>query len=416
MDGDLLPLAQRAAEAVDTEQVVKLTCDLVKIRSVYEPDKGGTEAEAAHHIAALLGDLGLEPIVEETAPGRPNVICDWQGRGFDPAHHKTLMFEGHTDVVTEGDPQRWQYPPFAATIEGDRLYGRGSADMKGGIAAAIAALCAIKEVAPDLPGRIRLGIVADEEGMMTGIKHFIAQGWAEEVDGAIICEPEENEICLWQKGAMRLNVDFHGVMAHGAMPYAGKNPITALATFTGRIQELERAEQARLGEHPYLGLPWITPTIVKAPPSGEAQHNVMPESAYLALDIRTVPGQNHETLLAALRTVADEVERQHDLTIELDCFESRPWTETSRDDIVVRAVEDAYPLVLGTPPRYGGVPGATDGTFLFASAGIPIVTIGPGDRTIPHQLDEFVRISELIESARLYAASAVLYLGAGQKS
>jgi succinyl-diaminopimelate desuccinylase len=412
---NLLALAQRAAEAVDPEKVVTLTRDLVKIRSVYEPAKGSTETVAAGHIATILADLGLEPITEEAAPGRPNVVCDWQGHSFDPARHKTLMFEGHTDVVTEGDPQRWQHPPFAAKIDGDKLYGRGSADMKGGVAAAIAALCAVIEVAPSLPGRIRLGIVADEEGMMMGIKHFIAQGWADEVDGAIICEPEENEICLWQKGAMRLNVSFHGVMAHGAMPYAGKNPITALANFTQRLQELERSEQARLGNHPYLGLPWITPTIVKAPPSGEAQHNVMPESAYLALDIRTVPGQRHEALIAALQTAASEVEKQHHLTIEIDCFESRPWTETPKDDPVVSAVEDAYPLVLGESPRYGGVPGATDGTFLHASAGVPIVTIGPGDRTIPHQLNEFVRIPELIKSAKLYAASAILYLGRDPK-
>src|SRR5699024_5231310 len=128
---------------------------------------------AAEFLRTELERLGLNPVLEEAAPGRPNLICDWQGGGFDPERHKTLMLEGHTDVVTEGDPSAWRHPPFAAVVEDGRLYGRGSADMKGGVAAAISALEAVRRVAPELPGRVRLGIVADEEGMMLGIKSFI---------------------------------------------------------------------------------------------------------------------------------------------------------------------------------------------------------------------------------------------------
>ena len=89
----------------------------------------------------------------------------------------------------------------------------------------------------------------------------------------------------------------------------------------------------------------------------------------------------------------------------MDCFESRPATQTPEDDPLVVAMEQAYPLVMNTAPKYGGVPGATDGTFLHL-AGVPIVTIGPGDRTIPHQRNEFVEVEEVIKAARLYAASA----------
>ena len=214
------------------------------------------------------------------------------------------MFEGHTDVVTEGDPSSWRYPPFEAQLVNGRIYGRGAADMKAGVAASICALDAVMKVAPDLAGRIRLGLVIDEEGMMTGIKDFIAQGWAREVDGAIVCEPEENEICLFQKGAMRVAIEVQGFMAHGAMPYAGVNPISALAEMIRRVEELEGLEQSRLGEHPHLGLPWFTPTILRAPTTGEAQLNVMPGAASLALDIRTLPEQNHDDLLSELRKIA----------------------------------------------------------------------------------------------------------------
>ncbi len=407
---DIATLAHQAAQAVDGEFAVALAQALVKIRSIYEPEQGHTEAEAAAYVAEVLRERGLAVTVEEVAPGRPNVVADWQGSAFRPERHKTLMFEGHTDVVTEGDPDRWRYPPFAGVIEAGRLYGRGACDMKAGLAAAIAATQALMQAQPDLPGRIRLGLVADEEGMMTGIKHFIRQGWAEEVDGAIVCEPEELELCLVQKGAMRVVATFHGVMAHGAMPYAGVNPVPALAEFIADVGELEAAEQARVGKHEHLGWPWLTPTVLRAPAKGEQQLNVMPESAMVALDIRTVPGQEHAAIYAQLETLARRaIARDERLRVELELLEERPWTETPAGDPLVKALERAYSAVLGGPARYGGVPGATDGTFLRAWANVPIVTVGPGKREVPHQRDEYVDCEEIVAAAKLYAAAAVYF-------
>lgn len=408
---NLNALAKQAADAVDEQFVVTLTQALVRIRSVYDPEAGTTERDAALHVAKVLQELGLNPVVEDAAPGRPNVICDWQGSNFDPAKHKTLMFEGHTDVVTEGNPDTWQDDPYAAIIKDGKLYGRGSCDMKGGVAAAIAATKALMSVAPDLPGRIRLGIVADEEGMMLGIKHFIRQGWANDIDAAIICEPEELELCLFQKGALRVLVTATGVMSHGAMPYAGVNPIRALTQFVEAVAAYEQAEQARLGAHEHLGLPWLTPTIFEAPVQGEAQHNVMPEQARVAFDIRTVPGQDHDAILAKLNQIARELEASTPrLTLDVNCFESRPWTQTPADDPVVKALEDSYPLILNKAPVYGGVPGATDGTFLRSQANVPIVTVGPGERELPHQRNEYVETRDLVQAARLYAAASVFFL------
>jgi succinyl-diaminopimelate desuccinylase len=416
-DEDLAALAAAAAAAVDPGEVLRRARELVRRRSVWDEATGSSEAGAAAYVADELAALGLEVTVDEVAPGRPNVIADWTGGAFEPGVHRTLMLEGHTDVVTEGDRARWSFDPYGAALVPDplggrRLYGRGSADMKAGVAAAIEAVAALQRAAPELPGRVRVGIVVDEEGMMAGIKRFIAAGWADDVDGAIVCEPEELELCLHQKGAMRLHVHVRGVMAHGAMPYAGVNPIVGLLRFLAAVDALQSEEQARVGHHPYLGRPWLTPTILRSPVAGEAQLNVMPDTAYAALDVRTVPGQDHAALFDRLRGDADRIATATPgLSIDLDWFESRPWTETPPDDPLVRALEDAYPAVLGTPPRYGGVPGATDGTFLHL-AGVPIVTVGPGDRSIPHQVDEFVRIDDAVRAARLYAAAAVLYLGA----
>ncbi|MCK9910337.1 peptidase dimerization domain-containing protein, partial [Microbacteriaceae bacterium K1510] len=114
------------------------------------------------------------------------------------------------------------------------------------------------------------------------------------VNGAIICEPEENQICITQKGAMRAVLRTYGKMAHGAMPLTGINPNTRMARVIVALEELERKELERLGEHPMLGWPSITPTILQAPVKGEPQINVVPDQCMTTLDIRTVPGQNHD--------------------------------------------------------------------------------------------------------------------------
>jgi succinyl-diaminopimelate desuccinylase len=409
LDGATLDgLAARAAAAVDADELVRLTRALVRIPSVYVPgDPASTEAPAAAYLGAYLRDRGLGVSVHEAAPGRPNVVADWDsgrpGRG--------LILEGHTDVVTEGDRGAWTHAPFDAIVEGGRIYGRGAADMKGGLAAAVVALDAARRAAPGLPGRVRVAAVADEEGMMTGIKAFIAGGYARGFDAALICEPEENEICLHQKGALRIVAMFKGRMAHGAMPYAGVNPIPQVARFILALVEEERRAQESHRSHRVLGRPWITPTTIRAPAHGEPQLNVMAGEARLTVDVRTIPGQDHAALRQALEAAAERVRAADPrVAISLDQIEDRPWTQTPPTASIVRAVEQAIRAVTGREPRYGGVPGATDGTFLHA-AGIPIVTIGPGRRDIPHQTDEYVSIDELIEAARVYAAAIVYFLG-----
>jgi succinyl-diaminopimelate desuccinylase len=406
---ELAALARRASAAVEADAVVDLTRALVRIPSVFHPDDpAATEAACAAYLADELRRRGYAVSTDEAAPGRPNVVADWEGRRPGLG----LILEGHTDVVATGDPGAWTVPPFGAVVRDGRIYGRGAADMKGGLAAAICAMDAVRRAAPELPGRVRIAAVADEEGMMLGIKAFIRMGHAAGFDGAIVCEPEENEICLHQKGAMRVLATFRGRMAHGAMPYAGVNPVPVAARFVGELAEEERRQQAAHGAHRYLGLPHITPTTIHAPARGESQFNVMAGEAQVTVDVRTIPGQDHAGLLQTLEGLAARA-RDADprVDVSLALVDDRPWTETPADAAVARAVERAAHLVLGRPARYGGVPGSTDGTFLHAWAGIPIVTIGPGGRQIPHQADEYIEIDELVAAARLYAAAAVYFLG-----
>jgi succinyl-diaminopimelate desuccinylase len=407
--GTLSERAAHAASCVDAERVVALTRDLVRIPSVYRPgDPSGNESAVAGFLAGYLADLGLAVSTHDAAPGRPNVVADWTGSGSG----RGLILEGHTDVVTEGDHRAWTHPPFGAVSQGGRIYGRGAADMKGGLAAAVCAADAVRRATPDLPGRLRVAAVVDEEAMMLGIKTFIREGFAQGFDAALVCEPEENEICLHQKGAMRVLATFRGRMAHGAMPYAGANPIPVAAQFVTELMAEDRRRQEHHGRHPLLGRPHITPTTIRAPVHGEPQFNVMAGEAQVTVDLRTVPGQDHAELQQALGGMAARMQRvDPHVQVTLDLVEDRPWTETPAADPIVRAVERACSEALGREPRYGGVPGSTDGTFLRAWAGLPIVTVGPGNRQIPHQADEYVDVDDLVTAARLYAAAIVYFLG-----
>lgn len=394
-------------DRIDREELVRLTQELVRIRSVYLPDEDeGNESRAARFVAEYLERTGFEVQTEEAAPGRPNVWAVWNGG----SPGKTLLFEGHTDVVTEGRAGDWTHPPFEAELSEGRIYGRGACDTKGNLAAAVLAVRAIRDSGISFPGRLVLCHPVDEEGMMIGIKHFIEQGHAGGVDAAVICEPEENQLCVTQKGALRVEVVFRGKMAHGAMPLSGVNPLTRAARFVVEAEELEKEEIERYGEDEFLGYPSITPTILMGPDSGEPQINVIPASAYVALDIRTTPSQSHAELIGKLEERLAKLEAEDpDFDASMKVIEERPPTETPMDAPLVRAMSAAYTRLTGDEPRYNGVPGATDGTFLHARAGIPIITTGAGEREIPHHKDEWVSVDELFEACRLYAATAMYF-------
>jgi succinyl-diaminopimelate desuccinylase len=398
---------QLVLNEIEREELVRLTQELVRISSVYQPEQSdGNEARVARFVADYLKRAGFGVKTEEVAPGRPNVWTVWEGT----RPGKTLLFEAHTDVVTEGSAEDWNHPPFDAERDGGRIYGRGTCDTKGNLAAAVVAVSAIRNSGVPFPGRLVLCHPVDEEGMMTGIKAFIERGHAEGVDAAVVCEPEENQLCTSQKGALRAELTVRGTMAHGAMPESGVNPVTRAARFVVEVEKLEREEIERHGEDPFLGYPSLTPTILLGPDCGEPQINVIPASAYVALDIRTVPAQSHRELVERLEDILARLAAEDpDFEAALEVIEERPPTETPEDEPLVRAMAKAYTRLTGEEPTYNGVPGATDGTFLHAWAGVPIVTTGAGDREIPHHVDEWVDEEELLATCKLYAATAMYY-------
>ncbi len=388
---------------IDTARLIAFTQELVRIPSVFDPDRGLNEEPVAELVADQMRYFGWSPQIDVVAPGRPNVIAVVDGDRPGP----TLMFEGHTDVVTEGDHSTWSVDPFGGEISAGRLWGRGAADMKGGLAAMLFAADAVQRHG-SFSGRLVLGALVDEEGMMIGAKDFVTRGHAEGVDAVICCEPEGGEICHVAKGALRLRLDFHGKMAHGAMPFEGRNPNRAAAAAIAALGVLEREVQTTHGAHPHLGEVWITPTVLRA---GEpAQMNVMPAMASAWIDVRSVPATPHNTLMVDISRVVADAAAEHGVTVKLSVIDDRPSVATPDDHRLVRAVWDAHAAVTGDEPRLGGVPGSTDGTVLTSRTGMASVVYGPGGKWIAHQADEFVEIDDLVTHARVYAGAAIRFL------
>jgi succinyl-diaminopimelate desuccinylase len=398
-----------ALSLIDTDELVTLTRDLVRIPSVLRPgDSTATEAAVASHVEGWMRSQGFDVEVQQVAPGRPNVL----GAIGEAAAGPTLLLEGHTDVVTEGDPSAWTHPPFAAELVDGKIYGRGAADMKSGLAAAMIAAAAIKRSGAPLAGRLVVGALVDEEGDMIGAKHLCATPIGRALSAAIVCEPEDNELCLEQRGVVWARVTARGRMAHGAMPEAGANPIAALAALVADAPRLQRRLRALCTRSRYLKPPTVTPTVVMAPVAGVPQSNVIPATAQATLDVRLTPGPDADAVAKeideACRRAADACPGVSVEWTPINGF--RMATKVERSEPLVRAMVSAVRRATGRAARWGGVPGSTDGTILRTQLGIPIVTCGPGHRLIPHQVDEYVEVADLVDAARIYVAAALAYL------
>lgn len=394
---------------IDRDGVLSFSQELVRTRSVHDPVAGQTEYAAAMLVAARMREFGWTPLIEEVAPGRPNVVAFVNGGG---GHGPTLAFEGHTDVVTEGARADWTGDPYAGDIKDGKLFGRGAADMKAGLAAALYAARAVQLTGP-FPGRIAVCALADEEGMMLGAKHLARSGLLAGAAGVIVCEPEGGEICTMAKGAIRIRIELHGSMAHGAMPHMGRNPVAAAGRVLARLSQLQDEVRAECAIAEGIEAMSITPTVASA--GSLPQINVMPSTCVLGVDVRTTPVLDHGRLLARISEVSAEAAASAGVAVVMEVLDDRPAVDISESHPLVAALAAAHASVHGSAAPLGIVPGTTDGTILTRDAGLPTVVYGPGGKWIAHQADEFVDIAEIEQYTLVYAQAARAFLTAAAK-
>jgi succinyl-diaminopimelate desuccinylase len=385
-----------AATAVDPDEVLGFTRALIAAKS---ENPGGTEDEAAGVAIDILTGLGAEIEIVRSDAGRPSVVARiGEGPGPD------LAWNGHLDVVPAGSTDTWRHDPWAGEVdEGGRLVGRGSADMKGPIGAALAAAAALARARIPLAGSLVFHLAADEElAGLHGTKVLWERGCLTQ-HAAIVGEPSDLEVGIAQRGGAWFTATAYGKAAHGSQPHRGVNAITSMARFLLRLPEVlpER-------EHGLVGRPTVNAALI----SGGSAPNVVPDRCMVDIDRRTVPGETDpETVGAPFTALVESLRTEHpevDIEVEL-----REWTEAaeaSADTAIARIAVDAVTAVTGARPGFVGFTGITDARFYMNQAAIPTVICGPGSLTVAHSANESVPVTDLVDGARAYARMFAAFL------
>src|SRR5258706_489834 len=361
------------------QDAISLTRSLLRFDTVNPP---GQERDCARHIGALLETWGFRVAYHEFEEARTSVIAHAGGS----ESKQPLCLTGHIDTVPLG-ARAWSRDPFAGETDGDRLYGRGSSDMKAGVAAI---LLAARELANKLQGTpgVVLVLTAAEEGGCVGSEHLARTQLLGRAGAMIVGEPTSNYPYLGHKGSLKFYARFRGVSAHGSMPELGVNAIYKAVHAVSKLESFDFGQPA----HPVMG----KPTLNVGTFEGGNTVNAVPDAASFGVDIRTVPGMDHAALRAKLQ-------RMRGTEAELGVFGDRTavWTEPQEDG--VRRVFEITGRTLGGKPEPPAQPYNPDaGNLLKVYKGPPAVVLGRGEPQLAHQTDEYCSMERIRQSVAIY--------------
>lgn len=381
---------------VDRDLVIRLTRELIAYRSINPP---GDEEEIARFLGGQMEALGLEVEFQRLVECRANVIARIRGSGT--GH---LVFTGHLDVVPPGE-QPWSHGPFDADQVDDRIYGRGSADMKGGVAAMVTAAAALAASGFQPKADLVIAATAGEEAGLFGAKGMVEARSLEGSRYLVVGEPTDLEVFIGEKGVLWLDVQAYGRTAHGSMPWLGVNAVSYMARLIPRLE----AYPFEYTESELLGRPTLSVNLIR----GGNKTNVVPDACRISVDMRTVPSQQHADIIRGVERIARETAAEFgdELRVDVMVDQNEGPVETAADDPLVRATIDAVKRVRGSEPRVEGVTYGTDAAVLGPGFDIPMVICGPGAPGMAHQPDEYVDVEQLVQAAQIYADLAEHLLG-----
>lgn len=385
---------RKLRDALDlySSEVVALSQEMVRIPSI-----SGEEEKLALFVAGKLKEYGLEVTVDEVLPGRPNVYGVLRGKIGKPI----LMYNGHTDVVPPGEG--WTDDPYSGVLRAGRIFGRGSADMKGPLASMMIAAKALKGAGVELRGNLVItAVIAEEENQM---------GTRRVVDGpikgefAIVGEPTRLNVCTAHKGDVAYEITTIGKAVHASVLHEGINAIYKMKEVIDSIEKFA-VELEKRKRHPLLGPSTISVGTIE----GGTIPAAVPAFCKIKLDRRLLPGEDAETGKKELESLIDSLkERDPDLVADVRTIVEVPPMETRQDHAIVRTIREVVLEVTGRDPGIEGVPYTTDGAILVKK-GIPTVIFGPGDIKQAHQPDEWISVDEMVTATRIYAQTALQLL------
>ena len=386
---------------VDERKLLALLQDLIRIPSVNPSlvPGGNGEADIARFIGGVLDEMGLVVRYQELGENRMNVIGVLRGTGGG----KSLMLNGHIDTVgVDG----MSIEPFLPIYEDGKVLGRGGLDMKGGVAAMIGAVQALRSAGTQLKGDVYLTFAADEEYASIGTEAIAREYRA---DAAIVCEPTGLTITTHHKGFVWLKVEVHGVAAHGSLPEEGVDAIAKAGQFLVSVEWLGKTALAKKN-HPQLGAPSIHASTIK----GGIELSTYPPNCVIELERRTIPGEDERTVKAEIDGIIDDLSRE-DPDFQATCevlFHRSPF-EASVGDPPVTTLQDACRLALGEDPGLGSTAAWLDSAIL-KDAGIPTAVFGASGEGA-HSAYENADFESVASAAKVLACTAALFCGVNGK-
>ncbi len=343
----------------------------------------GQERGCAEYLGRLLEDGGFDTHLHEFGEGRTNLVARIEGvRDAAP-----ICFTGHIDTIPLG-ATRWSKDPFKGEIEGDRIYGRGAADMKGGVAAMVIAGLQLAELPKGRAG-ITLVITAGEETGCEGAYFLASHGTALGEAGAVVVgEPTSNFPVIGHKGALWIEARATGMAAHGSMPEKGINAIYKAAHAVKRLEKFD----FEIAPHHLLGLPSLNVGTIR----GGININSVPDQALIGIDIRTIPDQSNKEVYEKLASYLGQ-------ELELNRLIDVGGIATDPKDEWIQEVFKIMEPFLKERPVARGVTYFTDASVLTPAFGNPpTVILGPGEPEMAHKTDEFCRVSKIEEAGEAY--------------
>lgn len=368
---------------------------MVNFKTVNEP---GNEKPLAEYIKKLLEDIGLQAELDDLGNNRGNVIGRLKGTG----QREALLFNGHLDTVPPGDI-KWEHEPYSGDIADGKIYGRGTADMKGGLAAMLIAIKAIKHSGLELKGDFIYTATAGEETDSLGAVKFVEDGGLKDVGAIIIGEPSSSGINIAEKGAFWVEMTTYGKTAHGAFPDKGINAVIHMnALLSELIRYKFKYEENEMVGHPTMNISTI---------NGGVKTNVVPDKCSITIDMRTVPGMDHDEIIKDFRKIIEKLSNEiEDFKADIKVLNDRKAVETKINHPFVKLAEDTFKEVFNEEIKAKGVNFYTDASIFLPAKRVPCIFYGPGDSNMAHQPNEYITLDSFECAIKYYIKLIENYL------
>ncbi|MBN1537741.1 MAG: M20 family metallopeptidase [Anaerolineales bacterium] len=385
-------------ELIQEDNIAQLCSKLVQFKSVNPP---GDELEIAEYLSDLLKNAGLETQIVKHSSTRGSLIAKIKGCGEKPG----VIYSGHIDVVPVGD-EKWDHEPFSGVIDSGRVWGRGSTDMKGGDAAIITAAMTLVKANVSLKGDLILALTAGEETDCLGSLDIAKKVDFGPIQAIFIPEPTDNGLVIAERGALWVEITTFGKASHISKIQLGRNAVMMMLPILNDFNKLD----IPFKPHPLVGKFDRSINTIHA----GMKTNTIPDKCVVTIDMRSVPGQLHQEIIESIQKIIDDIKDKNtilDFNATLKVINNFPPLDTPTDNAVVQRFSNIVENVTKIYPEPKGAGYYTDAVGLVPAYKAPFIICGPGNPDLNHQVNEWVDISKMKDSAIIYTLTALEFLG-----